>query len=204
MVLQLGARPKSTWLDMVICYLAWLKLGQDYPVLACALGDITTIQLENNINYIRLILFQVLHEKWLLSPSRLKPLVDSPFLHVEIIINNHTTQYYHLKVLFDKAKIYYDRKNHIYGLKSEVVVSATPSYYCIFVGDHTPGFVYNFKIIKRKYHCYFEYLLKLLFETFQLFIDQAFRFEVVLVDKGYIALDHSIPNMKCVTPIRNP
>jgi hypothetical protein len=37
MVRQPGARPKSTWLDMVICYLAWLKLGQDYLVLACAL-----------------------------------------------------------------------------------------------------------------------------------------------------------------------
>jgi hypothetical protein len=57
MVRQPGARPKSTWLDMVICYLAWLKLGQDYPVLACALRNITITQLEDNINRIRLILF---------------------------------------------------------------------------------------------------------------------------------------------------
>jgi hypothetical protein len=42
---------------MVICYLAWLKLGQDYPVLACALRNITITQLEDNINRIRLILF---------------------------------------------------------------------------------------------------------------------------------------------------
>jgi hypothetical protein len=56
-VCQPRARPKSTWLDIVICYLAWLKLGQDYPVLACALGDITTTRLKNNINCICPILF---------------------------------------------------------------------------------------------------------------------------------------------------
>jgi hypothetical protein len=161
MVRQLGVRPKSTWLDMVICYLTWLKLGQDYFVLTCALGDITTIRLEDNINRICLILFQVLYEKWLFSPSRPKPLVDNPFPHVGIIINNHTTQCYHPKVSFDKVKIYYDRKNHIYGLKFKVAISATPSYYCVFVGDHTFGFVHDFEIMKRRYHCYFEYLLKL-------------------------------------------
>jgi hypothetical protein len=91
MVCQLRARPKSTWLDIVICYLAWLKLGQDYLVLACALGDIIAIQLKNNINHIYSILFQVLYEKWLFSPLRPKPLVDSPFPHVKIIIDNHTT-----------------------------------------------------------------------------------------------------------------
>jgi hypothetical protein len=145
-----------------------LKLGKDYPVLACTLRNITTIQLKDNINHIHLILFQALHEKWFFSPSQPKLLVDSPFLNVEIIINNHTTQCYHLKISFDKTKIYYDRKNKIYDLKSEVVVFATPSYYYIFVNDHTFGFVHNFKIIKRKYYCYFEYLLKLLFETLQL------------------------------------
>jgi hypothetical protein len=114
MVRQPRARPKSIWLDMVICYLAWLKLGQDYPVLACALRDITTTQLKDNINRICPILFQALHEKWFFSLPRLKPLVDSPFPHVGIIINNHTTQCYHPKVSFDEAKIYYNGKNHIY------------------------------------------------------------------------------------------
>jgi hypothetical protein len=113
-----------------------------------------------------LILFQVLYEKWLLSPSRPKLLVDSPFPHVGIIINNHTTQCYYPKVSFDEVKIYYDRKNHIFCLKSEVAVSVTPPYYCVFVGDHTLGSVHDFKIMKRKYHYYFEYLLKLPFETF--------------------------------------
>ena len=41
-VRQPGSRPKSTWLDMLVCYLAWLKLGVEYDVLAIALGDITS------------------------------------------------------------------------------------------------------------------------------------------------------------------
>jgi hypothetical protein len=98
-------------------------------------------------------------------------LVDSPFPHVGIIIDNHTTQCYHPKVSFDEAKIYYDGKNHIYGLKSEVVVSATPPYYCVFVSDHTSSSIHNFEIIKKRYHRYFEYLLKLPFETLQLLAD---------------------------------
>jgi hypothetical protein len=94
----------------VICYLAWLKLGQDYPVLACALRDITTTRLEDNINHIHSILFQALYEKWLFFLPRPKSLVNSLFPHVRIIIDNHTTQCYHPKVSFDEVKIYYNGK----------------------------------------------------------------------------------------------
>jgi hypothetical protein len=66
-----------------------------------------------------------------------------------------------------------------------------------------PGSVHDFEIIKKRYYCYFKYLLKLLFETLQLLADQAFRFWAILVDKGYITLDHSTPDMKHVTPIRD-
>jgi hypothetical protein len=107
-----------------------------------------------------------LYEKWLFFLSHPKPLVNNLFPHVRIIINNHTTQYYHLKVSFDKVKIYYDGKNHIYSLKFEVVVSTTPFFYYVFIGDHTSDSIYDFEIMKKKYHCYLEYLLKLLFETF--------------------------------------
>jgi hypothetical protein len=90
-VCQPRARLKSIWLNMIICYLAWLKLGQDYLVLACTLRNIITTQLKDNINCIYLILFQVLHEKWLFSLSCLKLLVDSLFPHIGIIIDNHNT-----------------------------------------------------------------------------------------------------------------
>jgi hypothetical protein len=93
-------------------------------------------------------------------------LVDNPFPNVRIIINNHTIQCYHFKVLFNKVKIYYDKKNYIYSLKFKVVVFAISFHYYIFVGDHMFGFIHDFKIIKKKYYYYFKYLLKLLFKTF--------------------------------------
>ena len=39
-VRQPGSRPKSSWLDMLLCYLAWLKTGADYTLLSCVLGDV--------------------------------------------------------------------------------------------------------------------------------------------------------------------
>jgi hypothetical protein len=134
-----------------------MKLGQDYPVFACVLRDIIITRLKDNINHIYPILFQTFYEKWFFSFSHLKLLINNLFPYVRIIINNHIIQYYYFKVLFNKAKIYYNKKNYIYNLKSEVVIFVTPSFYCIFVSDHMSSFVYDFKIMKRKYYCYFEY-----------------------------------------------
>jgi hypothetical protein len=49
-------------------------------------------------------------------------------------------------------------------------------YYYVFISNHMSSFVYDFEIKKRKYHRYFEYLLKLLFETLQLLANQIFYF----------------------------
>ena len=40
-VRQAGAQPKSSWLDMLVCYLSWAKLGCDYAKLAVLLGNIS-------------------------------------------------------------------------------------------------------------------------------------------------------------------
>ena len=42
---QAGARPRSSWLDMVVCYLAWAKLGVDYLKLSVILGGISASRL---------------------------------------------------------------------------------------------------------------------------------------------------------------
>jgi hypothetical protein len=46
---QPGPQPHSSWLDMIVCYLAWAKLGCDYPKLLLLLGGISTTWLEENI-----------------------------------------------------------------------------------------------------------------------------------------------------------
>ena len=43
LVWQLGACPKSSWIDMLLCYLTWFKLAKDYQVLGCVLNNISAM-----------------------------------------------------------------------------------------------------------------------------------------------------------------
>jgi hypothetical protein len=97
-------------------------LVKTWSRLSCSCLCFKKYQLKDNINRIYLILFQILYEKWLFFLSHLKPLVDNSFPHVGI--NNHKTQYYHLKVLFNKIKIYYN------------VIFVIFFYYCVFISDY--------------------------------------------------------------------
>ena len=87
-----GKRQKSSWLDMLICYLSWAKLGIDYIQLAMHFGnDITLSQVEENICRIRPVLKDSLSKKWFdLVPARLRPLAESPFPQVALIVDSHT------------------------------------------------------------------------------------------------------------------
>jgi hypothetical protein len=76
LVHQAGAHPRSSWLDMVVCYLAWAKLGCDYLKLSIILGGISASQLEDNIKRIRPILKKAMFQKWFDSPAQPRPLMD--------------------------------------------------------------------------------------------------------------------------------
>ena len=82
---------------MIVCYLAWAKLGCDYPKLALLLGGISATRLEDNIKQIRPVLKDTLIQKWFDSPQRLRPLTDMPFPHVALLVDAHTTPCYRPK-----------------------------------------------------------------------------------------------------------
>ena len=90
-VWQPGAHPKSSWLDMLICYLTWFKLGEDYQVLGCVLNNISVMQIEDNIKHIRPHLCLALTDKWLCMPLQPVPLRETPIPHATLIIDTHTT-----------------------------------------------------------------------------------------------------------------
>jgi hypothetical protein len=100
----------------------WAKLEVDYEKLVIAIKNITSNHVENNINRIRLIFYFTLTSKWFHEILRLQPLMNIPFPHIGIIIDAYTTQCFKPKVLFEEAKIYWDGKNKIYGLKNEVAI----------------------------------------------------------------------------------
>jgi hypothetical protein len=78
-------------------------------------------------------------------------------------VDVHTTPCHQLKAPFDKSKIYFDNKNHIYGLKMEVAVSTQHLYYCMHVSKYVPASVHDFELLKNilcGYTRYLDYLLK--------------------------------------------
>jgi hypothetical protein len=88
---QPGARPRSSYKDMLCCYLMWAKLKVDYEKLVIAIGNIISNRVEDNINRIRPILHSVFTSKWFHEILRPQPLMNTPFPHTSIIIDAHTT-----------------------------------------------------------------------------------------------------------------
>jgi hypothetical protein len=199
-----GCRPCSSYLDMLLCYLMWARLGLDYAVLAVAIGDITANRVEDNINRIRPILKSALSEKWFDSPLRPLPLRDSPFPHCALIVDSHTTACYRPKARFGEAKIYWDGKNRVYGIKTEVAVRATAPHYCVAVSRHEPASKHDYEIHKSQFHNYLNYLLKLPDEVPMVLSDAAFRHWAILCDLGYIGPAHHTPDVRRVTPVKVP
>jgi hypothetical protein len=189
---------------MIVCYLAWAKLGCDYPKLALLLGGISTTQLEENIKQIRPVLKAALIQKWFDSPQRPCPLSDTPFPHVALLVDAHTTPCYCPKAPFDEAKIYFDGKNRIYGLKTEVAVSVQAPHYCMHVSNSVPGSVHNFELFKQGYERYLPYLLKLPAKHVALVGDQNNHYWALLCDKGYIGPDDASPDVRWICSVKNP
>jgi len=190
---------------MVVCYLSWAKLGIDYVKLSVLLGSISASHLEDNIGRVRPILKVALFHKWFDSPvPRPLPLLETPFPHVALLVDAHTTPCYHPKAPFNEAKIYYDAKNHIYGLKTEVAVSAQSPHFCTHVSSHVPASVHDFELFKRGYARYLDYLLKLPAERVQLFGDQSHHYWAMLCDKGYIGPESASPDVCWICPTWNP
>ena len=146
-----------------------------------------------------------LFQKWFDSPpQRLCPLLETPFPHVALLVDAHTTPCFCLKAPFEEAKIYYDAKNHTYGLKTEVAVSAQPPHFCTHVSPHVLGSVHDFELFKRGYERYLTYLLKLPTEHALLYGDQTACYWALLCDKGYVGPDGTSPDVQHVCPIKNP
>lgn len=198
-----GTRPKSSYLDMLLCYLMWARLGVDYAVLAVAIGNITASRVEDNINRIRPLLKAALSEKWFDSPMRPSPVNDSPFPHCALIIDGHTTACFRPKARFNDAKTYWDGKNKIYGLKTEVAIRATAPHYCVAVSAHEPASKHDYEIHKANFHKYLEYLTKLPDEIPHLPSDAGHRHWAILCDLGYVGPAHHTPDVRRVTPIKN-
>jgi hypothetical protein len=121
-----------------------------------------------------------------------------------LLVDAHTTPCYHPKAPFDEAKIYFDRKNRIYGLKTEVAMSVQAPHYCTHVSNSVPGSVHNLELFKQGYERYLPYLLKLPAKHMALVGDQNNCYWALLCDKGYISPDDASPDVHWICPVKNP
>ena len=108
-------------------------------------------------------------------PQHPLPLADTPFLHVALLVDATTTPCFRPRGRFEDAKAYYDAKNKIYSLKTEVAVIAQPPYFCTHVSVVVPGTVHDFELFKRGFQQYLNYLTKLPAEHAALYSDQMSR-----------------------------
>ena len=133
-----GPRAQSPPIDQMICYIGWLKMGAKLDITAKVLG-MKTNRFKENIDRIRPIVNAALKASWWDTRIHPVPLSNTTFPHVGLIIDGHTTQTFRPKAPFEEAKIYYDGKNKIYGVKNEVGVTAAAPHYCLFITPHVVG-----------------------------------------------------------------
>jgi hypothetical protein len=198
-----GPKPKSPPVDALICYLTWAKVGKEFDVLAKLVG-MKPGRFEDNVNRIRPILNASLKERWWSSRARPTFRDQSAFPHCALIIDSHTTQCFRPKCSFNEAKIYWDGKNKIYGLKTEVAVSSTPPHYCLFTHKYNVASKHDYQNHKQLYTAYLEYLLKKPEEAARLPLDNHHRFFAAMLDKGYIGPEQDTPDFRRITPTKRP
>ena len=92
----------------------------------------------------------------------------------------------------------------MYGLKTEVAVSAQPPHYCTHVSPFVEGAVHDFELFKSGYARYLSFLLKLPEEHAALNGDQAAHYWALLCDKGYIGPESASPDVHRICPVKNP
>lgn len=199
-----GPPPASSWMDSLLCYLLWARSpGKDFDKLAAAVG-IPAGRFADNVGRVRPVLHAALCSRWLSPPARPQALVGTNFPHIGVLLDCHTTEGFRPKAPFLEGKIYYDGKNKIYGLKSELGVDAHPPHYCKFTANHTPASVHDYEYHKHNYQLFLPHLLKTPGEHHALPNDVQQRFWAVCGDKGYVGPETDTPDERRITPKKGP
>lgn len=108
--------------------------------------------------------------------------------------------------IFDDGRRFFDSKNHFYGLKKEVAVSAAAPHYALFASKAYPGAVHDYVIHKKEYEKYVGYLLKSPIEK----VDARLAGDIdnnswsMIMDKGYIGPATDTPGLRRIMPAKGP
>ena len=171
-----------TLAEHVILYLAWLRSGEDIDKLSVIL-KIKPSTGEAAIARFRHVINDMLEREWA-ARRRPRPLTGHFYCHVALLVDSTTIPINKPLGRFSESKIFFDGKNHVYGIKKEVAVMASSPHYAMFVNKGEPGSRHDYEILKEGYHRYLEYLMKTPEEE-GLFTDNNCRQWSALFDNGY-------------------
>ena len=102
-----GPLPKISDIDSLIIWLTFYKTGLEFEKLADFVGVKITC-MKNAIERMRNILYNTLYEVWLANPHRLKPIPNTHYPYIALLVDSMSTQVFRPKAQFQEAKIYWD------------------------------------------------------------------------------------------------
>jgi len=180
-----GPKPLTTTMDHLVLYLMWLKTGTGYDLIAKTFR-ISETRLEDCLNRVRPALHTALRSRWwdrrrrpVRQPNAVSPLVA-------LIVDGHTTPICQPKMPYEDAKVYWDGKNHIYGLKTEIAISARSPHYCLFTCPAVPASKHDYELHKEIYRQYMGYLRMTPEEMIQNEAQVEHAYWLIMGDKGYV------------------
>lgn len=194
-----GPKCKSPPMDQLLCYLIWAKLGANYDTLGQQFS-IKANRLEANINRMRDLVNKTCRLRWWAPRARPEFHDASPFPHVALLLDHHTTHVYRPKAPFGEGKIYWDGHNKIYGVKNLVGISATKPNYCQFVCQNDVGSVSDYTDLKVHFGEFMEWLQKTPEEMHHLQGDLQHRYWAAVADRAYVGPATDTPNLRRITP----
>jgi len=174
--------------------------------LGCSLQDLSIRiclklgTLEDVINRTRPIIFKTLNERWWCQKQRPKPIENSIYPHVALIVDSTSINIFRPLGKFQEAKEYFDGKNWMYALKKEVAIMAGPPHYALFSSPGFSGSRHDYDHFKEFYKNYLNYLSKTPDEKGMIRSDRTNPSWSVMADKAYVGPVSDTPNLRKITP----
>jgi DDE superfamily endonuclease len=199
-----GPLPKSSVSDMIICYLLQYRVDLTAAQRA-KIVNLPEGRYSSNVDRIRPILRAALKERWSLLIPRPASDVNRHYAYAGLLVDATTIECFRPEGRFEEAKHYYDGKNHIYGLKTEVAVTAASPHFYLSSSPHRPASVHDYTIHKSWYQHYLDYLRKLPEERNVIVDPQPNEdFWALVLDRAYIGPHTDTPHLRRITPVKNP
>jgi hypothetical protein len=199
-----GPLPKSSVSDMIICYLLQYRVDATAAQLA-KIVNISEGRFSKNVDRVRPHLLAALKQRWATMFPRPDTDLTRDHNYAAHLIDVTTIECFRPEGRFEEAKHYFDAKNHIYGVKSEVAVTAVRTHYYVHSTPHEPGSVHDYTIHKRNYRSYLDYLHKTPDERTRIQDpDPNEDYWAAIMDKAYVGPRADTPEMRRITPMKKP